>query len=47
MIRFVGRPEQREPVQYRSRQLETHLAANLLPLVTRTFSYSLWMGLAD
>ncbi len=28
-------------------QLETHLAATLLPLVTRVFSYSLWMGLAD
>lgn len=28
-------------------QLETHLAATLPPLVTRLFSYSLWMGLAD
>ena len=27
--------------------LETHLAAGLLPLVTRVFSYSLWMDLAD
>lgn len=28
-------------------QLETHLAAGLLPLVTRVFSYPLWMDLAD
>jgi len=27
-------------------QLETHLAAGLLPLVTRVFSYPLWMDLA-
>jgi hypothetical protein len=28
-------------------ELETHLSIGLLPLVTRVFSYSLWMGLAD
>jgi len=28
-------------------QLEMHLAAGLLPLVTRVFSYTLWMELAD
>ena len=39
ILKEVTRAEQDE--------LETHLAAGLLPLVTRVFSYSLWMDLAD
>jgi len=36
-----------EVSQAEQMELETHLSAGLLPLVTRVFSYSLWMGLAD
>jgi hypothetical protein len=37
----------KEVTRAEQEQLEAHLAANLLPLVTRTFSYALWMDLAD
>lgn len=36
----------REVTRAEQEQLETHLAAGLLPLVTRVFSYPLWMDLA-
>ena len=36
-----------EASQAEQAKLETHLGAGLLPLVTRVFSYPLWMGLAD
>jgi hypothetical protein len=39
ILNLVTRNEQEE--------LETHLAAGLLPLVSRVFSYPLWMDLAD
>jgi len=39
ILKELTRPEQE--------QLETHLAAGLLPLVTHVFSYPLWMDLAD
>ena len=39
ILKDVSRGEQVE--------VETHLSVCLLPLVTRVFSYSLWMGLAD
>jgi hypothetical protein len=37
----------KEVTQAEQGQLETHLAAGLLPLVTRVFSYPLWMDLVD
>jgi hypothetical protein len=37
----------REVTRAEQEQLETHLAAGLLPLVTRVFSYPLWMELGD
>lgn len=37
----------KEVTRAEQEQLETHLAADLLPLVTRSFSYPLWMDLAD
>ncbi len=37
----------KEVTRAEQEQLETHLAAGLLPLVTRVFSYPLWMDLAD
>ena|SRR5438552_4766778 len=36
-----------EVSQAEQSKLEVHLGAGLLPLVTRVFSYPLWMGLAD
>jgi hypothetical protein len=36
-----------EVTRVEQEQLEAHLAAGLLPLVTRVFSYRLWMDLAD
>lgn len=39
ILNEVSRAEQTE--------FEAHLGAGLLPLVTRVFSYSLWMDLAD
>jgi len=35
----------KEVTRAEQEQLETHLAAGLLPLVTRVFSYQLWMDL--
>jgi hypothetical protein len=37
----------KEVTRAEQERLETHLAARLLPLVTRVFSYPLWMDLAD
>ena len=37
----------KEVTRAEQEQLETHLADALLPLVTRVFSYPLWMDLAD
>lgn len=37
----------KEVTRAEQKQLETHLAAGLLPLVTRVFSYPLWIDLAD
>ena len=37
----------KEVTRAEQEQLETHLAAGFLPLVTRVFSYTLWMDLAD
>ena len=36
-----------EVSQAEQSKLETHLGAGLLPLVTRVFSYPLWIDLAD